>query len=61
MIMAYDNAYDAWDKMTPSERKSWCKRNDVWCTDEEANQAADWLSENKYSMWCTIRELLNEF
>ena len=37
------------------------ERNDVWCTDEEANQTADWLSENKYSTWCTIRELLNEF
>lgn len=44
-MSSYDNAYDAWDEMTPSERKSWCKRNDVWCTDEEANQTADWLSE----------------
>ena len=56
---SYDKAYNSWDEMTPSERKSWCERNGEDCTDEEANHAADWLSENKYCFWTTIRELLN--
>lgn len=23
---SYDKAYDNWDEMTPSERKSWCEK-----------------------------------
>lgn len=25
---SYDKAYDNWDEMTPSERKSWCKKTE---------------------------------
>lgn len=57
---SYDKAYDNWDEMTPSERKSWCeKKTEKNCTDEEANHTADWLSENRYCFWTTIKELLN--
>ena len=56
---SYDKAYNSWDEMTPSERKSWCERNEENCTDEEANHTANWLSENRYCFWTTIRELLN--
>lgn len=54
----YDKASYAWDEMTPSERKSWCTRNEENCTDEEANHTADWLSDNRHCFWATIRELL---
>lgn len=40
-------------------REAGAKKNGENCTDEEANHTADWLSENRYCFWTTIKELLN--
>ena len=28
---SYDKAYNSWDEMTPSERKSWCESFTICC------------------------------
>lgn len=56
----YDNAYNVWDEMAAKERISWAKRNEIELSFEEAGHDADWLSENEYCLWTTIRETLIE-
>lgn len=56
----YDKAYNDWDEMTVKERISWAKRNEIELSFEKADHDADWLAENEYSLWTTIREILIE-
>ncbi|CAG9884435.1 hypothetical protein [Bacteroides ovatus] len=56
----YDQAYNEWDSMTVKERISWAKRNEIELSLEEASHDAEWLSEKKYCLWTTIREVLVE-
>ena len=46
--------------MTVKERISFAKRNEIELSFEEAYHDADWLSENEYCLWTTIRETLVE-
>lgn len=56
----YDKAYIEWDNMTVEERISWGKRNELNLSYSEANHDSDWLSENAYCLWTTIKEILIE-
>lgn len=58
--MSYDKAYNEWDAMAAQERISWCERNEETCPKEYSTKNSDWLSENAYCFWTTIREILNE-
>ena len=58
--MDYNKAYDEWDNMTVEERMSWCKANGEYCSIEMAQLHADELSDEYYSFWTTIREMLME-
>lgn len=56
----YDRAYNFWDEMTVKERIRWAKRYEIELSYEESIHDSDWLSENKYCFWVTIREMLIE-